>query len=115
VGSTLHVRLRVRNVNARPQTHLAVTELFPGGFDLAPNSLRPGLDTLPGAEYVDVREDRALIFTSLGAGESRTFEYALRPTCAGSFTIPPAFAENMYDRAIHGSGVASSFKVMPRE
>ena len=115
VGDTLRLRVRVRNVNASAQTHIAVNELFPGGFDLAPDGLKPGLRAIAGAEYVDVREDRALFFTSLGAGESRVFDYAVRPTCAGTFVIPAGFAENMYDRAIHGSGVSSSITIAPRE
>ncbi len=115
VGDTLRFRVRVRNVNARAQTHIAVNDLFPGGFDLAPDGLKPGLHTTPGAEYVDVREDRALFFTSLNPGQSQVFDYPVRPTCAGTFAIPAAFAENMYDRAIHGHGVGSSITIAPRE
>ena len=90
-------------------------DLFPSGFDLAPDGLKPGLRAIAGAEYVDVREDRATFFTSLAAGESRTFEYPIRPTCAGTFAMPPAFAENMYDRAIHGAGVTGTVTVNSRE
>ena len=115
VGDTLRFRVRVRNVNARAQTHIAVNDLFPGGFDLAPDGLKPGLHTTPGAEYVDVREDRALFFTSLNPGQSQVFDYPVRPTCAGTFAIPAAFAENMYNRAIHGHGVGSSITIAPRE
>jgi uncharacterized protein YfaS (alpha-2-macroglobulin family) len=115
VGETLRVRLRLRNVNDRAQSQLAITELFPGGFDLAPNGLKPGLHALPGTDYVDVREDRTLLFCGLGAGESHTFEFEVRPMCAGTFVVPPAFAENMYDRAVHGSGAAGKFIVKPRE
>ena len=115
VGDTLRLRVRIRNVNAQAQSHLAVSELFPGGFDVAPDGLKPGLHTVPGADYVDVREDRALFFTALPAGESRTFDYTVRPTCAGTFAIPPAFAEAMYDRAIHGTGVGGTITIAPRE
>jgi uncharacterized protein YfaS (alpha-2-macroglobulin family) len=115
VGDTLRMRVRVRNVNAKPQSHLAVIDLFPSGFDLAPDGLKPGLRAIAGAEYVDVREDRATFFTSLGAGESRTFEYPVRPTCAGTFVVAPAFAESMYDREIHGTGVSMNITVSPRE
>ena len=115
VGDTLRMRVRVRNVSAKPQSHLAVIDLFPSGFDLAPDGLKPGLRAIAGAEYVDVREDRATFFTSLAAGESRTFEYPIRPTCAGTFAMPPAFAENMYDRAIHGAGVTGTVTVNSRE
>lgn len=114
VGDTLRMRVRVRNVNALAQTHIAVNDLFPAGFDIAPDSLKPGLGSA-GAEYVDVREDRALFFTSLRPGESKTFDYSMRATCAGTFAVPPPFAENMYDRAIHGTGVAATVTVAPRQ
>jgi uncharacterized protein YfaS (alpha-2-macroglobulin family) len=118
-GETLTVRLRVRNVSTTAQPHIAVSELLPGAFDFAPqgeeNALKPGLGTLPGAEYVDVREDRALIFCDLAHDETKTFEYSVRPTCAGAFIIPPAYAESMYDRAVNSRGLAGKFTVLPRE
>jgi uncharacterized protein YfaS (alpha-2-macroglobulin family) len=119
VGETLTVRLRVRNVSTTAQPHIAVSELLPGAFDFAPqgeeNALKPGLGTLNGAEYVDVREDRALIFCDLAHDETKTFEYSVRPTCAGAFSIPPSYAESMYDRAVNSRGVAGKFNVLPRE
>ena len=114
VGETLKVHLRVRNVNAKAQTHLALVDLLPGGFDNAPDSLSPGLGSL-GADYVDVREDRNLLFVGLRAGESHEYTWEVRPGCAGTFTIPPAFGEAMYDRGIHGNGAAGQFTVLPRE
>ena len=119
VGETLRIRVRVRNISKTAQPHLAVTELLPGAFDFAPagedRALRPGLGTLPGTEYVDVREDRALLFCDLAENETKTFEYSIRPTCAGSFTVPPAYAESMYDRAVRSRGFAAKFTVLPRE
>ncbi len=119
VGDFLLVNVTVRNLGAVRQPHLALTELLPGGFDFAPqteeHALRPGLTTLPGTEYVDVREDRALLFCELNDNQTRTFTYAVRPTCAGSFTVPPAYAESMYDQAVHGHGVGGKFTVLPRE
>ena len=109
----------MRNISKSAQPHLALSELLPGAFDFAPqgeaHALRPGLGTLPGAEYVDVREDRALIFCDLAEKETRTFEYSVRPTCAGAFVVPPACAESMYDRAVRSRGVAGKFTVLPRE
>ena len=119
VGETLLIRVRVRNLSSTAQPHLALSELLPGAFDFAPqgeaHALKPGLRALPGAEYVDVREDRALIFCDLAQGETKTFEYSVRPTCAGAFTIPPAYAESMYDRAVNSRGMAGKFTVLPRE
>jgi uncharacterized protein YfaS (alpha-2-macroglobulin family) len=118
-GETLVVRLRIRNISTTAQPHVALSELLPGAFDFAPqgeaHALKPGLGTLPGAEYVDVREDRALIFCDLGPDQTKTFEYSVRPTCAGAFIIPPAYAESMYDRTVNSRGVAGKFTVLPRE
>ena len=119
VGETLRIRVRLRNVSKTAQPNLAVSELLPGAFDFAPqgigHALKPGLRTLAGAEYVDLREDRALIFCDLGNDETKTFEYSVRPTCAGTFTLPPSLVESMYDRAVSGRGVAGKFTVLPRE
>ncbi len=118
-GETLVVRLRIRNLSKTAQPHIALSELLPGAFDFAPqgekHALKPGLGTLPGAEYVDVREDRALIFCNFAHDETKTFEYSVRPTCAGAFIIPPSYAESMYDRAVNARGVAGKFNVLPRE
>jgi hypothetical protein len=118
-GETLTVRLRIRNLSTTAQPHIALSELLPGAFDFAPqgeeNALKPGLGTLHGAEYVDVREDRALIFCDLAHDETKTFEYSVRPTCAGTFITPSAYAESMYDRAVNSRGVAGKFTVLPRE
>jgi hypothetical protein len=115
VGETLTLRLRVRNTNQTAQRHLALVDLLPGGFENAPDALKPGLATIHDAEYVDVREDRNLLFTELPPGTSHTFKWEVRPGVAGTFTVPPAFGEAMYDRAVHGSGAAGKFTVLPRE
>ena len=114
VGETLKLRLRVRNVYRDHLDNIALTDLLPGGFENAPNDLRPGLNALPGATNVDVREDRNLLFLDLDAGASRTFEWTVRPTCAGRFVVPAAFGEAMYDRAISGSGVSTQIVVQSR-
>ena len=119
VGDTLLARVTVRNTGKLPQPNLALSELLPGGFDFAPShapyAIKPGLATLEGTDYVDLREDRALLFFSLKAGETKSFTYSLRPTCAGTFTVPPAYAQSMYDRAVYARGVASKFTILPRQ
>ncbi|MES2598768.1 MAG: alpha-2-macroglobulin [Verrucomicrobiota bacterium] len=103
VGAGTLVRLRVRNVSPDVLTNIALLDLMPGSFELEPNGLRPGRDTVPGADYVDVREDRNIFFCALAKGETKTFAYRIKPIAAGSYVIPPVFAESMYDRGIKGS------------
>ncbi len=102
VGEGALVRLTVRNVSPDALSNIALLDLMPGSFELEPNGLKPGRGTMPGADYVDVREDRNVFFCGLGKGEVKTFSYRIKPIAAGSYVIPPAFAESMYDRGIKG-------------
>ncbi|WP_395732630.1 alpha-2-macroglobulin [Prosthecobacter sp.] len=102
VGEGALVRLTVRNVSPNALRNLAVLDLMPGSFELEPNGLKPGRGTMPGADYVDVREDRNVFFCGLGKGEVKTFSYRIKPIAAGSYVIPPVFAESMYDRGTKG-------------
>ena len=102
VGEGALVRLTVRNVSPDALSNIAVLDLMPGSFELEPNGLKPGRGTIPGADYVDVREDRNVFFCGLGKGEVKTFSYRIKPIAAGIYVIPPAFAESMYDRGTKG-------------
>jgi uncharacterized protein YfaS (alpha-2-macroglobulin family) len=101
VGEGVLVRLRLRNISPESLHNLAVLDLLPGSFELEPDGLRPGRGTVPGADFVDVREDRNIFFCSLAKGEAKTFAYRIKPIAAGSYVIPPIFAEAMYDRAVN--------------
>jgi uncharacterized repeat protein (TIGR01451 family) len=115
VGDGLAVRLVVRNIGPRDLSNIAVLDLLPGGFEVEANALRPGRGTVPGAEFVEVREDRNVFFCSVKRGETKTFRYRIKPTVAGVFAIPPAFAEDMYDPAIKARAGAGKITVTPAE
>ncbi len=99
--------------------YLAITEMLPGGFEFAPpgepDSLRPGLATRQGTDYIDVREDRALIYLGLRKESSLTLQYALRPTCAGTFVVPPPYAEDMYETKVRAHGAAGKIEIFARD
>jgi hypothetical protein len=115
VGEDATVVLNVRNVSAKPQTDIALVDLLPCGFEVSAGSLRPGPQGAPGADSVDVREDRNVFYCTVGQGRILTFRYRVKPVCAGEFNVPPASASSMYDQAIHARGVASTIKVTSRE
>ncbi len=48
-------------------------------------------------DYMDIRDDRLLLYMRLPEKTQRTFYYALRPVTCGEFTLPPITAECMYD------------------
>jgi alpha-2-macroglobulin len=113
VGEGITVRLRLRNISPDDQSNIALLDLLPGSFEIEPNNLRPGRNAVPGADFVDVREDRNVFFCALDKGESKTFTYRIKPIAAGTYIIPPLFAEAMYDRAIHGREGSGKVVVMP--
>ena len=76
-------------------------------------SLQPGVGTLPGWDCVEVREDRVVIFGAVGPSV-REIRYEIKPTSAGHFVVPPAFAEAMYDRGTHGRSTAGQIEVVAR-
>jgi alpha-2-macroglobulin len=115
VGESLKMTLRVRNISKIPLGNLVMVDLLPGGFALEPGGLRPGVDSMPGTERVDVREDRNLFFFSLEGAKDLKLEYNLRATSAGEFVVPPLFAESMYDRGVNGVGVGGRIKILARE
>lgn len=111
VGEEVTVRIRVRNNSPEALTNVAVLDLLPGGFLLAPNGLRPGRGTVPDTDYVDVREDRSIFYLGLDKGQTVTIEYGIKPVCAGKFAVPPVFAECMYDRGVKGRAGGGAVEV----
>ena len=65
-------------------------------------------------DYVERREDRMIVYTWLEPGV-REFVYRARAVSEGTFVVPPAFAESMYDHGIQYRGTASQFKIEPQK
>ena len=109
LGEPLTVRLKIRSLERDGITNVAIVDLLPGGFEVVGSSLHPGTGEA-GCDYVDVREDRAVFFTSVGR-DVRCITYQIKPCNRGKFTVPPVFAESMYDRAIKSRGLPGKITV----
>lgn len=110
LGEALTVRLHVRSLGRAVVTNTAITDLLPGGFEIVDSSLSPGVNRA-GCDYVEVREDRAVFFGSVGTS-ARTICYQIKPCNRGEFVVPPPFAESMYERGINACGVAGKITVV---
>ncbi len=108
LGEPVHVRLRVRSTQPKTFTNIAVVDLLPGGFEIP--ALRPGIAAIRGVDYVDVREDRAVFFATAGPNALQ-INYDIKSCNRGEFTVPPPFAEAMYDRGVKGRGVGGKILV----
>ena len=102
VGQSVTVKLVIRNVSPEDQTNVALLDLLPGSFEVEQGTLRPGRNTIAGADFVEVREDRNVFFTNVRKGEMQVFTYRIKPIAAGTFVIPPVYAEAMYDQNFKG-------------
>jgi uncharacterized protein YfaS (alpha-2-macroglobulin family) len=109
VGDPITVRLRIRSLKRESITNVAIVDLMPGGFEMAAGSLQPGVGSA-GCDYVEIREDRAVFFGTIGRGV-REICYQIKPTNRGEFVVPPTFAESMYDRTIKARALASRIVV----
>jgi hypothetical protein len=110
-GQEVTVRLRFRSLKAPFVTNVAVVDLLPGGFEV----IRGSVPRTAGgwqADYVDVREDRVIFYGSVDT-TVRDLTYRVKVTAPGIFTVPPAFAESMYDRSLKTATPAGRVTVTP--
>lgn len=53
--------------------------------------------------HEEIREDRIVLYGSVSS-EMREYRYRIRATAAGTFQVPPAFAEHMYRNGVIANG-----------
>jgi uncharacterized protein YfaS (alpha-2-macroglobulin family) len=116
LGERIDVVLQLRTTDQREQ-QVALIDLLPGGFevDLAGQPLAERQTAEPSEydwtpDYVDVREDRLVLYGWIG-GDVRRFVYRLKPMNRGRYTVPPLQAEALYDRSVEGRAPGGSVEV----
>jgi uncharacterized protein YfaS (alpha-2-macroglobulin family) len=65
-------------------------------------------------DFVDIREDRVVLFGSVGPS-MQEFVYRIKATNRGTYTVPPAYAESMYDRAIRARTLPGMMVVLEKK
>lgn len=110
-GDAVTVKLTVRNLADRRLDNLAVIDLLPAGFEVIAGDLRSGPGTVAGTSYAELREDRTLFYLALMPNGEWSVSYRMKAVCPGSFIVPPAMAEDMYDRGRHGVSKAERIDV----
>jgi uncharacterized protein YfaS (alpha-2-macroglobulin family) len=107
LAGLLFVELTVTNQTGEDVQNVALVDRIPAGFEI--ENPRLGRGTTPEwagdseelwkADYMDVRDHELAVFGKIPARGSRKVIYAVRAVTAGTFTLPPAEAEAMYDPA----------------
>jgi alpha-2-macroglobulin len=137
VGDEFLVRLRVRATTRERQPQIAIVDLLPGGLEPVLELQAPADSSAPGADpamlrqrgasaalpvglpdksdwvpsHLDVREDRLIIYGDAGKNAG-TFVYRVRANNAGTYQVPPVFAEGMYNRAVTGLSRGAMLEVV---
>jgi len=114
VGQEVTVRLKFRSINRAAIPNVALVDLLPGGFEPvlnpidAPNAqpAKKGgfvnrLGNVGGwnVEYADIREERVVLYGTVNSDMSE-FRYRIRATNVGTFIVPPAYGESLYERDV---------------
>ncbi len=104
LGAEIEVHLRIRALDNRYLTNVAIVDLLPGGFEVIPGSI------ISDTDYADIREDRVVFFTSLNP-DAKEIVYRIKATNTGTFTVPGVFAESMYFPALKARAKSSILRV----
>jgi uncharacterized protein YfaS (alpha-2-macroglobulin family) len=104
LGDLVYVELGLRNLSRERIENVALVDRIPAGWEI--ENPRLGRGALPEwasrlalweLDYMDLKDDRFMVFGGLEPGQTATVIYAVRATTAGAFTAPGAYAEAMYD------------------
>ncbi len=96
--------------------NIVISDLIPAGFEIENPRLKTSTNLTwepkrrMNIQYMDVRDDRLLLFTDLRRNTKTEFIYMLRVVNKGRFQLPVIGAEAMYDREFHsfnGAGVVT--------
>ena len=135
VGDEVEVRLKFRALNRKSIDNAALVDLLPGGFDLVLNPAQPQPQQQEGEradnpeqkwrapigtqrstwrpDYADLREDRVVLYGTVNA-EFQEFAYRIKATNTGSFLVPPAYGESMYERSVQARSLGGKIVVEKR-
>jgi len=112
-------RVHVRIDSSTPQEFIAVEVPLPAGVDAVPRDLGHGIaaraaGTIENAtlSHMELRADRALLFFDELEPGTTEQEIAVIATSKGSYAVPGATAEAMYEPETRARGVASRIEIV---
>ena len=110
LGETISAVVKIRALEKQIVEQVAVVDILPAGFEADIASIRHNQSGGWQPDYVDIREDRIIIFGDITT-DLHEFSYQLKPIARGRFITPPIYAEAMYDPAIRAISPASPVTV----
>jgi uncharacterized protein YfaS (alpha-2-macroglobulin family) len=118
-GDLLVIKTRVRST-VGPIQNVAIVNLLPSGLEVENPRLEtteqlPWITDASSLAYLDLRDDRILLFTDLPADSWQTYYTLVRAVAPGTFRLPPVQAEAMYNPSIRATSERGDITVKLRE
>ena len=98
-GTDFTAIVKVRNIGFTEVDNLALTQVFPSGWEIINERLFGG-EAGSQFSYRDIRDDRVLTYFSLKMNEEKLFKVKLNATYSGSYFLPPVQCEAMYNNLV---------------
>jgi hypothetical protein len=119
-GDLIAIRTKVRSTSG-PVNNVAIVNLLPSGLEVENPRLQT-TEQLPWVsdanlepKYMDLRDDRILLFADLPADSWQTFYTLVRAVAPGQFRLPPVQVEAMYNPALRATGERGTMEVKTRQ
>lgn len=98
-GTEFYAEVIVQNISGEYITDLALTQIFPSGWEIFNNRLFEAGSNINNAAitYQDIRDDRVMTFFNLRNGYSNTIKVRLQAAYCGKFYLPAVHCEAMYE------------------
>jgi hypothetical protein len=100
-GQDFVAKVSVSNTKNEPVNHVALTQIFPSGWEIVNTRFTDFGDTTSGqTRYTDIRDDRVNFYFDLpkkGKQDTKTFSVMLNASYLGTYYLPGIQVEAMYD------------------
>ncbi len=102
-GTDFFVEVAINNPTGRAYKEMALTQIFPSGWEIHNARLFKHTFDKPSAKatYQDIRDDRVNTFFDLGPQQEKVFRILLNASYEGKFYLPTIYSEAMYDKKIN--------------
>ena len=97
-GTEINAVVAITNTSNNYVNHVALTKIFPGGWEIVNTSFTElGGGASGAARYKDIRDDRVNFYFDLSAKKTKTFTVKLNASYLGTYYLPGTQVEAMYD------------------
>ncbi|MDC9722945.1 MAG: MG2 domain-containing protein [Urechidicola sp.] len=96
-GTEFKAEVTVSNLKSNRINDIALTEIFPSGWEIVNTRFTDFGDAVSQLDYTDIRDDQANFYFDIDANKSRKFEVRLNASYLGTYYLFGVQVEAMYD------------------